>query len=505
MSFLSEQIIKLTRRFYPDGRAFNFPTDGILDRLHKSLNVSEEAAYLDATGVLNTILPDNDNFTEDDATDWEGRLGITLRDGVSLEDRKAAIFRKMNHPSDKFERAHYLFIQKQLQLAGFKVWVYENRFPDGGGGYFSQSLYDYVQGYYDPSYLGTIQHGQVQHGQAQGFSAFEKVANHLSNAEDSAVIVPNGRQTFFIGGDEVGKFANVFATREKEFRKLILQLKPVESAALLAISYGNGLFDDLISSHNPTAMDYNLKFVYRGVRLYYQTATNTTIRVWDIPNDVELGGEAFGGGTIVSSISIHVDSWNSKAYVLDVGGTPIVRVYDLTTGAAIPGENFGSGTVTANSKNITIYEGEAFVYDSGGTGSIFVFTVATGALDRTLNVTSTDIKEIAVNEVEPGTGRIYATDGGATDELRVFSLDGVEDETKTVTGLNNPEGMTIENGILYLCNNGEGVVRIYDVFRGKVEQITPGITTAGNIQLSISNDSLIISDGVNINLHKKNT
>ena len=503
MSFITDQLLKLTRRLYPTGRAFKLPENGVFERLHISLNKIEETAYLDAVGILDTILPDNDNFTEGDALDWEVRLGITQRDGVTLEDRKAAIFRKMNHPGDKFERAHYLFIQHQLQLAGFRVWVYENKFPDGGGGFATKSLATFVELFYNTLFLGIFQHGQRQHGQIHNFSGFEKVANFLTNLEDSLVTVPNGRQTFFIGGDQPGKFANVLAEREVEFRKTVLQLKPAESAALLALRYGDGLFDDFLALASPPIMDFSLKFVLIGRRLFNQTTLNTEIRVYDIIADADIPAEAFGAATVVNSISLDIDSVNNKGYVLDIGGTPQVRVYNTATSAAIPGENFGSGTVTANSKNLTIYNGEAFVYDSGGTGNIFVFTVSTGALDRTLSVNSTTIKEIAINELLPGTGRLYATEG-TTNLLRVFDLDGVEDLINQVSGLNNPLGIASENGYLYLCNNGEGVLRRYDIFRGAVEIVTPGQTLAGVENVSVSDQYLITTDGAQLARFEKN-
>ena len=505
MSFLSEQLIKLTRRLYPTGRAFKLPENGVFERLHISLNTIEEATYLDAIGILDTLLPDNDNFTEADALDWEVRLGITLRDGVTLTDRKAAILRKMNHPGDKLERAHYLFIQHQLQLAGFRVWVYENRFPDGGGGYSVKSLATFVEEFYNTVFLGIFQHGQRQHGQINGFSGFEKVANYLSNLEDSAVIVANGRQTFFIGGDEPGKFANVLAERETEFRKVVLQLKPAESAALLALRYGNGIFDASTGLTNPTNIDFNLKFQLLGDRLFYQTTFNTSIKIWDIISDAEIAAEEFGTGTLVNSISLHIDGTNNKAYILDIGGTPQVRVYNTANGATIPGDNFGSGTLTATSKDLIIYDGEAYVYDSGGTGNIFVFTVSTGALARTLSVSSTTIKEIAINEVLPGEeGRIYATEG-TTNLLRLFDLQGVEDTVNQVTGLNNPLQIVSENGYLYLCNTGEGVLRIYDIFRGTVEITALGISFAGILNVAVSDQNLVLTDGVGISRREKNT
>jgi len=334
MTFLSAQLLKLTKRLYPKGRAFRLPESGVLERLHISLNKSEEAAYLDAIGILDTILPDNENFGTDDALDWEVRLGLNVNPALELVDRKAAILRKMNHPSDKLERAHFLFIQKQLQIAGFRVFVYENRFPDGSGGFSVKNLARWIEQHYNLLFTVTFQHGQIQHGQSQLFNAFEKVVNFLSNEEDSTVNVVNGRQTFFIGGDTPGKYANVKATRETEFRKLILQLKPVESAALLAIRYGDGLFDDLSTvAPTPTSINLTSRFILINNRLYYQSSPATIIRVWDIFTDAEIPGEAMGSGIIQNSQSIDFDYENNKMYVLDHGATVKVKVSNF----AFPG------------------------------------------------------------------------------------------------------------------------------------------------------------------------
>lgn len=127
MAFI-DQIEKLTKQLYPSGRAFKMPKDGFFQKLHDSLNLSEARAYTDAKAILGSILPDTDNFTEEDAAMWEQKLGMITNESVSLADRKAAIFRKMNHPGTIKARQSTLYIEGQLQEAGFNVQVHENRF-----------------------------------------------------------------------------------------------------------------------------------------------------------------------------------------------------------------------------------------------------------------------------------------------------------------------------------------------------------------------------------------
>jgi hypothetical protein len=123
-------ILKLTKQLYPTGRAFNLKPGSIFEKLHTGLGQSELRAWQDANAILNSILPDNDNFTTDDATQWEIRLGLITNTSISLADRKAAILRKMNHPGSIKARQNYLYVQDQLQTAGFNVNVFENRFQN---------------------------------------------------------------------------------------------------------------------------------------------------------------------------------------------------------------------------------------------------------------------------------------------------------------------------------------------------------------------------------------
>jgi len=129
-----EKLIALTRQLYPTGRAFRVAVDSYKLRVHRALAISEDQAYNDALSTLNSALPDNEDFTEEDAAQWEHRLGLITNEAVLLDTRKAAIIRKMNHPGTVPARQHFTYLEGQLQAAGFDVYVHENRFDDGLGG-----------------------------------------------------------------------------------------------------------------------------------------------------------------------------------------------------------------------------------------------------------------------------------------------------------------------------------------------------------------------------------
>lgn len=229
-----EEILKLSKQLYPTGRAFKNPNGSFMDGLNRALSVSESQAVEDANSILDNILPDNDNFTAQDATDWEGRLGMIVNPTVDLEDRKAAILRKMNHPGTIPARQSHLYLQGQLDAAGFNVFVFENRFPLYGGGFETQNPITVSGGNFVWK-----QHGNFQHGQFSSGKAYDNiVANKIDENEKFKFdIGTNLRSTFFVGGTPFGTFADVPLNRKDEFRQLILQIKPVQTVGLLFINY----------------------------------------------------------------------------------------------------------------------------------------------------------------------------------------------------------------------------------------------------------------------------
>lgn len=248
-----DKIKQLTRLLYPTGRAFNMPDGSNFEKLHSALSESESDAFDNASSFLSSILPDNPDFTVEDAEDWERRLGMISNPLVSLQDRKDAIIRKMNHPGDIPARQSWDFLEQSLRLAGFNVWVHEN-IPE-------QSIFSLLQplsgtaqqgtnqqGTFqqgtvitaNPSLFTQIQQGMFQQGQVQqgGFVYTNKVVNNIKEIPDAFFnIGSNYRSTFWIGGQNLGEFADVDVNRKDEFRQLILRIKPVQSVGFLLINY----------------------------------------------------------------------------------------------------------------------------------------------------------------------------------------------------------------------------------------------------------------------------
>lgn len=257
---IRDKIVRLIRQLYPKSRIYKLPENTFWFRLEKAEAASKARAYDDALSTLDSILPDNSNFTADDATDWERRLGLISNPSLSLDIRKAAIKRKINHPGTIKARQHYLYVQGQLQSAGFNVWIHENRFADGYGDYVTTP----PEGFIDIDGLGELNEfelDEIELGDAttvfpelfnfaeldtfdlggsdlNGVEYLLKIVNSIDPDSDAFFDVgDNYRSTFFIGGETPGTFADVDSSRETEFRQLVLKLKPTQTVGYLLINY----------------------------------------------------------------------------------------------------------------------------------------------------------------------------------------------------------------------------------------------------------------------------
>ena len=224
---------ELSRQLKPTGRAFKFPKGGNADGVLGVMDASIEECVVNLGSILDSILPDNPNFTDVDATIWEKRLG--LLSGTDLELRKKAIMRRLNSPGQSKGRQSLIYIQSQLQAAGFDVWLHENKVSDGMGGYVVTNPGDGTGGY---TQHGLGVHGISTHG-SNGFPYNSIVANYDRKEFELEPVFSDLelRFTFFIGGQTFPNFASVPANREREFRKLILTLKPQHMVAYLLINY----------------------------------------------------------------------------------------------------------------------------------------------------------------------------------------------------------------------------------------------------------------------------
>lgn len=229
-----DQIQNLFRQLMPTGRAFKLPVNGYGDMLNTALSISENKAWTDALSTLNSMLADNANFTEDDATDWERRLGLINGMGLSLAQRKLLILQQYNFPGDILARGYWLYVQQQLRAAGFDVYVYENRFYEFGNWVTKNPIEIAGSGGVDLNELADHQLADAQLGGTWG----ALVANSILQSVDASFNVgSNLRSTFFIGGAPLGTYAYVPLVQERQFRQLILKLKPAQTVAYLFVVY----------------------------------------------------------------------------------------------------------------------------------------------------------------------------------------------------------------------------------------------------------------------------
>lgn len=212
---------------------------GILYRYFRAIGRQLVRAQQDADAIKYAILPDNEVFDMEDARAWYRRLGLYDSGSVPLADMKAAILQRMSWPVAPLNRQSAAFIEQELRAAGFMVRVYMNRFDDGMGGYRTKK----------PSQVigASLTAGRAMSGffclgvHTYGQNGAEKISlcvNYLEEEKDKKFkILNNLKQTIYIAGDAPNEFAEVLLVRKTEFRQLLLQLKTLETAAILFVNY----------------------------------------------------------------------------------------------------------------------------------------------------------------------------------------------------------------------------------------------------------------------------
>lgn len=224
----------LSRQLYPTGRAWWMSNNGVFDNLHKAINLSFVRFIEDSNLALSSIFPDSESFDENDAALWEYRLGLSTNNLLNLDVRKQAILRKMAYPNNIKARQSILFIENQLRLSGFDVYIHENRFFEGGQWVYKTPSDIISLSLTNSQHGGTSQHGG---GFQHGSSNFDVIANESVRNESYSVGSNNLWSTFFIGGQNLGDVAFVPENRAVEFKELVLKLKPAHNVAFTFINY----------------------------------------------------------------------------------------------------------------------------------------------------------------------------------------------------------------------------------------------------------------------------
>jgi hypothetical protein len=249
----SGNIKNLTRQLYPRGQVFNIPDGSKLSGLHDALGISELNAVNDANSVLKTLLPDNLDFTTNDAARWEQLLDLSSQ-GLTLEQRKTQILAAIAHPGVILERSSADYIQGRLNELGFALFVYENLEGNSeeqtlgaanGIGAMGEdhsqmgeiemgNVREFFEDKFTESEMGEIEMGLPEMG---SYAYDDKVVNFLEHELDAPFVIHDYRNTFFVGGSTIGSFANIAASDREIIRNLLLKIKKVNSIAILFINY----------------------------------------------------------------------------------------------------------------------------------------------------------------------------------------------------------------------------------------------------------------------------
>lgn len=231
---IGAKLAELTNQLYPTGRAFYMKKDGVSYNTHLAIDRSFIRLVEDGKATIDSTFPDNINFTIQDCELWEYRYGMTVDTNLSVEERRAAILRRMSRGRNVPARQHRNYIEYQLQVAGFDVYVFENGFIEGGVKVYKRPSEILAEAITNVQHGGSAQHGI---GTQHGGGSSQVIANSYKPNELYSVADDKLWATFFICGAVLGDSAVIPANREEEFRELLLKLKPAHLVAFTFISY----------------------------------------------------------------------------------------------------------------------------------------------------------------------------------------------------------------------------------------------------------------------------
>jgi hypothetical protein len=233
-----DKLLRVAKLLQPNGWAFSVPHDGAMYKLYRALMSDNIGGfgrlYSDIVGLQDALMPDNPNFTIEDARAWYRRLGLYDSGTVPLADMKMAIAQKQSWAGTPLNKQNYLYIQEQLRAAGFDVYVYENRFLPGPVTKTPAEILGIPAGY---AMLATFELGELELGSEWIDDGITLVVNYLEEEKDAVFGITEYRSTFYIAGATISTFANVPLSRKIEFRQLILKLKAAQMCGILFVNY----------------------------------------------------------------------------------------------------------------------------------------------------------------------------------------------------------------------------------------------------------------------------
>lgn len=215
----------LEKTLYPTGSAFKVIQGSNREKIHDSIHTTYDDMQTTVESFLNGLFSDNNDITNEELSFLEWVYGVYYKDVVSGQERKQRVLDKIRYPNGKLYRQSAAYIQSVLNEFGFDVNVYEN--TDG----------------VIPSFLFSDEHLRhsfdVQHGfnTQHGVLSLNVIANSVEPNESILINDSGIWATFFISGNSIEEPADILLTREREFRQLVLKLKPAHTVAILNIAF----------------------------------------------------------------------------------------------------------------------------------------------------------------------------------------------------------------------------------------------------------------------------
>ena len=204
---------------------FIIPTDGTYNgRLLSIISIARKVL-----SIQDQRIPDNENFTSDDAENWERVFGIIPPAGSTLEDRKKVILSYWSIPSYE-NRLTKDYLQEQLNIAGYDVQVVENRFYDPLSNTF-KVLADNDSEFDSNTFDSFVFDGT-------GYDPTEILMNYIDPAKEDPINLNefNANNVIFIGHPTEPR-ANIDISKKSQFRELILKYKPAHMACMIFVNY----------------------------------------------------------------------------------------------------------------------------------------------------------------------------------------------------------------------------------------------------------------------------
>lgn len=212
-----EEFSAMNRELYPTGRAWWKPKGSVFEKLHEALVIQESKVASEIIDIQYNFFADSTLISDSAISQWMSIFGIVSNG--TRDDKIALIKQAQCYPNGVFARQSSSFIENQLQIAGFDVYLHYN--PTHNPNAAVYGLQTYGSSVY-----------------AEEGDTFTVVANNVDEALDSSFQIANGTTNlFYIGGAVFGDYVDMPIERKNEFRELVLRLKPAHSVAVLYINY----------------------------------------------------------------------------------------------------------------------------------------------------------------------------------------------------------------------------------------------------------------------------